>query len=387
MSKRTYYILFLLCLFFSGCKKADSVSNEIHLEKTGNQLTLPVDTQTSNFFEDYSFYNQNNSDNSFFLNLNDRTNTLYIYNLKSEKEVKKVVFDYEGDDGYGNLSGFYFHNVDSVFMFSRSGYKMHLTDTGKTYHTIFDYAADDRYVDAVVSGSLNNSMPFVYQDNIYFKTFYGGNFSALSTDIISSLKIGYAFDLKTNNAVVLPFTYPESYWDDGKKHFEFSMTNNDSDMVVSFYGDHSLYVYNLNDGQLDVKPAKSNYFSNGFAKYPIGGTREERLAYFTKFQRYGSVLYDPYSNFLYRITYPTLNGDYDPEMLRGYIRFPKKFSIQIFDENYEMVGETLFENNKEYVPANIFVGEEGLYISTSNPDNPSFNENEITFELFELSNM
>ncbi len=45
----------------------------------------------------------------------------------------------------------------------------------------------------------------------------------------------------------------------------------------------------------------------------------------------------------------------------------------ILDKNLIILGETRFENNY-LVPNNVFVAEDGLYISTNHPDNPILEE-------------
>jgi len=55
----------------------------------------------------------------------------------------------------------------------------------------------------------------------------------------------------------------------------------------------------------------------------------------------------------------------------------------ILDKNLIILGETRFENNY-LVPNNVFVAEDGLYISTNHPDNPILEEDWMEFELFEL---
>uniref|UniRef100_UPI004047C8EF hypothetical protein n=1 Tax=Roseivirga sp. TaxID=1964215 RepID=UPI004047C8EF len=46
---------------------------------------------------------------------------------------------------------------------------------------------------------------------------------------------------------------------------------------------------------------------------------------------------------------------------------------------------TVFENNKKFLPKNVFVGKDGLYISTKHSQNEENQEKEFSFVLFQLT--
>ena len=53
------------------------------------------------------------------------------------------------------------------------------------------------------------------------------------------------------------------------------------------------------------------------------------------------------------------------------------------DDNFNVIGETLFPE-WEYCPTVLFVHRDGLYICNNHPMNPSFNEDILSFECFEV---
>ncbi len=67
-------------------------------------------------------------------------------------------------------------------------------------------------------------------------------------------------------------------------------------------------------------------------------------------------------------------------------RYPLNFSIIVFDENLNIIGETQMPDNT-YNRMLMFVAPEGLYISTNHIKNPDFDEDYLKFELFELKEM
>lgn len=65
----------------------------------------------------------------------------------------------------------------------------------------------------------------------------------------------------------------------------------------------------------------------------------------------------------------------DPE----YIFCRKEFSIMILDENFNVLGETLFPAGK-YIPALFFVNEKGLFLSVNNTSNPQMTDDKLVFQ-------
>lgn len=63
---------------------------------------------------------------------------------------------------------------------------------------------------------------------------------------------------------------------------------------------------------------------------------------------------------------------------------PGPFVVMDWDENGDTLTERRFEAGT-YYPTNFFVGERGLYISINHPDNPENQEDELAFELIQLS--
>ena len=57
----------------------------------------------------------------------------------------------------------------------------------------------------------------------------------------------------------------------------------------------------------------------------------------------------------------------------------------VLDKDLNIIYESeIFNKTPKFVPFDYFVSEEGLWISTNNPENPNYNEDELSFELFEF---
>ena len=61
----------------------------------------------------------------------------------------------------------------------------------------------------------------------------------------------------------------------------------------------------------------------------------------------------------------------------------KRFSIIVLDENFNLIGETLFPDYT-YNSWLMFIREDGLYISSSHCMNPEFSDDTLVFQKFEV---
>lgn len=96
---------------------------------------------------------------------------------------------------------------------------------------------------------------------------------------------------------------------------------------------------------------------------------------------YGNILYDSYREIYYRIAYPKTDIDASirPLELMDYGR--KNFSIIILDKKFNKIGETLFPDYT-YNSVQMFIREDGLYISESHYLNPGFSDDRLNFRKF-----
>lgn len=125
---------------------------------------------------------------------------------------------------------------------------------------------------------------------------------------------------------------------------------------------------------------KSKYIKEVEYIDDFGKTTIERSC---ELSNYGNMIYDKYRNLYYRIAYPktTIEKNVKGYELREYGR--KKFSIIILDENFNIIGETMFPDYT-YNSRLIFIKEDGVYISNSHYLNPNYDDDILGFEKFKL---
>jgi len=97
---------------------------------------------------------------------------------------------------------------------------------------------------------------------------------------------------------------------------------------------------------------------------------------------YANIIYNPFKKRYYRFVYLP-NKDYNPN--KNFEITDVKFAIMVFDKDFNHIADSKILNLKPtYIPFDYFVTKEGLWLSTNNPKNPTYNEDELHFELFSI---
>ena len=186
---------------------------------------------------------------------------------------------------------------------------------------------------------------------------------------LSQQFLSTAFSLGNGESSLSTHKYPKDYLEEGLKAPYFSMVASPDRVVYSFFADHRLIVAEKNNETTKLVPAKSRYLPQGFPLLSRTADRLEYSNYLFTSPRYEGLIYDAYREVFYRYCYPSIAPKKQEEInqLRAY---PEDFSIMILDNKLKVLGESRF-SGKHLVPNNVFVAEEGLYISSNHPDNPN----------------
>ncbi len=134
--------------------------------------------------------------------------------------------------------------------------------------------------------------------------------------------------------------------------------------------------------QLKSKKVKSKYLSDDLPIFPKNGSREATYEYLFASDHYESLLYDKFRNIYYRFAFPKQSFQ-NMEELSQLREAPNSFSVMILNENLDVIDEGLFDDSR-HIPNNVFVGEKGVYISTSHPNNLKNKEDRMVFNLLKL---
>jgi hypothetical protein len=344
-----------------------------------------VNNETSNISENLSYYGGELNDSiNLLFSLNTYLNELQIYDVTTGTYIKSIPFEMNGEKGVGPVAAVFVQSLDSIFIFPNTDEKLYVIDTAGSKFIKVIYQAPDGYNNALISSTFFSSPPVIYKGRLITKTLYQGNYATMTSRELYSKNLAYSIDLKNAKTTPLPHFFPNDYWKDGIKHYEFSVASSPTRSVYSFFGDHNLYYSDTFDSPLKKKIAASKFIKEDIEKIPLDGPSSNRGRYFAGSSHYGSLIYDKFRNVYYRFCYPKVELEEEAD-LRKIIQFPRSFSVMILNKDLNIIGETLFEKNIEFVPKNVFVSREGLNISINNPENPENEEDYFTFKLFTIN--
>jgi hypothetical protein len=344
---------------------------------------MQLDTVTANVSDFLTYYDDGKNATGYLFSINTFTNQLQIFDLDREQMIQSITVEKNGERGAGSLKAVYIKDFENIFLFSSSAYQVSIIDTTGTKFQKITYEPNPGYSNALVSSSFFSGSPWLVQDKLYVKTLYQTNYRSVSNSELSKKHTAYSIDLNSGQTAMLPHFFPDDYFAEGMKHFDFSAVHSAKGAVYSFFGDHNLYFTTQVETSLKKVPAASRYLQGKLDVFPANGDALARGKYMSASDHYGNLLYDKYRKVYYRFCYPALDIT-DMKALRNNIQFPTEFSIMILDEDLNVLDETLFDKNTELVPKNAFVGKKGLYISVNHAEGSINEEDQFAFRLMTL---
>lgn len=366
-------LLFFILLM--SCQNEDK-NSAIHLIPSGKYIKLPLDNNTPVQSDGVQYYH---GEQPLLFNLNWAKNSIQIYDINSKSKIKELEFATEGPDGVGYVFGIHVHNLDSIFLFNQGIGQMSLADTSGRVYSKIKYKLPEKYTPAFVHNAYFLSSPILIGNKLIVKTHFHGQITAVTNDEISEKELMYAIDLTKGTTQFMGFKYPKDYLIGGSKYFEPSIAFANGKFVVSYFGDHNVYYADNMDSLMKSKPGKSPNLGGELAILSNDADPMALRKYAYGSPHYETILHDPFRKVYLRFAFHQYELDPDVQMqdLRNY---SGPFSIQVFDEELNIISEKTFEKNT-YHPFDFFVAEEGLYLSINHPLNPEINEDILAFEL------
>jgi hypothetical protein len=371
-----YLGLFTVLIF--SCQDKKEVAKSFSLISSGEKIILPINDSTSNISPGLVYFS---ADKPYLVNANWNTNSLQIFDLSNQVLEKEIVFEREGSEGF-EWSYFHVHTLDSIFLFPPFGKQIVLTDTSGVIKKRIRFELPEGYSNLFPHNSYYVSPPQVIRKELIVKTRAEGRMTEFTQTQLDTLVLEAAINLETGAVRMLPFGFPRDYLNAGSKQLEYSIVNMSEKKFVSFMGDHRLYSLGQNSEAWTVIDAKSQFLDEQMPTIPKDVDSRGFSEYAFAKSRYESLVFDTFRKVYYRFAYPTIQVETDEE-LRSLRNSPGAFVVMVFDENLNFLTERKFEAGT-YYPTNFFVGEKGLYISRSHPDNPEIQEDEMAFELIKL---
>lgn len=373
--KKTILFIFIVSLL-SSC--TDSKKYNYALDKTNNTLLFPLDTKTINNPFCYSLYTDDNN-TTYFTFQNRSTNDILFYNINNKELEFRITAKIEGNNGVGLVSGYYIHNLDSIYLTNLDIKEISLIN--KDGIVLDKYSYDEDLKGNPLS-LFDLTAAYYKPAQIIGRTLY---LYSGPDRYVENAPVSITLDIDQHIINALPFNYP-SYPGSETKLKKYGLENafsrcyDGKHFVYSFYYDENIYITSPAHDSIQKIKVKSNYFPKVQLPDELTASPKD----FCLNAWYGNLIYDKYRNVYYRIAYPPssdLDIDIKPIELENYGR--KNFSIIILDENFKILGETLFPDFI-YNSKILFVAKEGLYISDSHYLNPNFDDDILSFRLFQL---
>ncbi|MDF5691464.1 DUF4221 family protein [Aquirufa aurantiipilula] len=380
-----------LTVILGSCNQSsfdkESFLNDILIIKY-DSLEMPVDS-TISAVGNYNHVYQKDAKGESYLVVSNLNNELVYFNLDRRKIVKRIKFQQEGPHGIGYIGNFNFYSEDTIVLKGLNPLETYSLNTGAKKISTFSTSKFAGFQAREILGQPTTSISIYDQYVIQFTQ------ALLLRDLSSNRKYfdlnSKAFallDLTNGEYTFLPIKFPITMHD--KKEFWdlFHITPSSAIIQDKFYytfpGSDSLYFYNINTKQVKQVSAPSIHSVHGNGVVVRKFTSlEEYFDVYAQNMSYVKILADGNNNRIIRfIAHPTKKWKNSGNL--NDVLISKPFSIQIFDSDLNLLGETdvFFDNLYDFLDS--FVGEKGLYISNNHPENAKIDERFLSYSIFKI---
>ena len=326
-------------------------------------------------------------DNDYLYFQNDIWPELLIYDIPSGSLIKRNRFEVEGKNAIqgGFLHGFMMTDCNHIFISGMANGYLYETDTtGCIKHEI--RFSENRNGYRPLSCFKDNGKMELIDGKLYLPQSLNWQLG----DNVMESPLMCNVDLESGNVEPLSMVFPQQL---EKECFvrgqptaiaaEYKYCFDGNNFVCSFSYLNELIIVDPMTCQVSYKSDKSRYIS----KIGIPFSRNLDLNQFNKkfleSPSYGNILYDNENKVYYRIVYVPQDIENDMNMISLIHCGRKQFSIMIYDENFNVIGEDLFPEYT-YNPRLCFVYKGSLYISTNHVMNPDYSDDILSFQKIEL---
>lgn len=308
---------------------------------------------------------------------------LNFYNLETKQKAYKISLSSDGIDKVGTLNGFYFYNIDSIFITSVPSTISIFNIHGKKSKDI-KIQGSNQYIQTI---SSKNYRPLIIEN----QTMYGAypfitkHWETPIKDV-SMHKHLFAYDLVGSEIKWLNYSLPEGFWDKGIFSPEFCYLSKGDSIVTFFSRDLRIDVFSKSQNKIIDTRKLETPDRIEFAKFKERPYGDEGVIKELENGVIKGALYDNFRDVYYVIYEPPINPESYPfSLLQLYTNRPE-FKIFVLDSNFNYQGEILF---KDFVADSneIFVGEKGLYVSINHQYSQDFDENYLIFDVIRIEGL
>ena len=382
------YLLFPLIsiLILASCQQKENKDNITYTKelKEQKQISLPIDENTYFVSRSIFQFEENGREYLFFENREKRMYDFVLFDLKNQKEAKRIPIEREGPNGIPAMKGSRpFPDSNTFLVFQHNISRISLLEGNG--HVIKNYPirANGKFVDANLS-SIASWPTFSRDSVVYFNQYCKGRGSRIGYDRIPLFA---SLDLRTGKTDWPPLYFPTRFDGDysrikGDDGMAYDYNVKENRLVCSFDFYDSIMV---TDNLKDVKwyNAKSKYLKSMKPNVDNHTNDLNALIKCMEKPKYLHMMYDKYRDVYYRFVEFPCKLAKNESPYDYFAPKAREFSVIILNDKFEIIGETKFPGNKYFYRMS-FVGKDGLYISENNLANPEFDENKLVFSCFKL---
>lgn len=321
----------------------------------------------------------------FLFLLNHISKNLQFFNLGNGDLVKEIELEYDGPHSMRAASGIAGLEKDKFWVTFSPHAIGYFNFEGKIQFKkdITPGEVDITYVKSDFHQELHR-----YQDKVFGMQPLFMDHHGMGKLDIQKHSLVYSYDMGTDRTRWYDVYYDEDYWEKGKKISDFSWARRGDKLYISPWYDHEIQVFDMRREMLDEKvEAKSDYINDFYFVNEILWSHEEGLITTLNYDLYGIILYDKYRDCFYRFFYPgfKVEEQFSIEKLWMLNRSRPFTGVMVLDKDLNVMGEHLFDKFQVHTYSNIFVGEEGLYLSLNNENSPDYDEDHLRYMVVKFN--
>lgn len=379
--KNLSWLLLLICLYSCSSSQKDSCV----LVPSSDSLVFELNPQTSMFIKKLSLYTDENG-REFLTFQNNVEPEILWYDLASQKYVKTIKLEKEGNNGVGVFCGYQIYSENEIYIPEMMQTVIDVVNTrGEIIRKIkYEKTSSGKPTIPFISASFPYTPIYIINKKLYIPQ----TPNRAINNFLTNSPVTLILDTINNSVSEFEVRFPQVISEEAMRgntlgiETDYSMCYNGKEFVYSFFLDEYISIVSLEGKILNKVKAKSRYLEKVYDEMKSPADISEQVELLCSIPMYGNLIYDEYRKLYYRFVYPETELGNDNFMDIWQLG-RSKFSVMILDENFNVLGETLLPENT-YASNLFFIREDGLYISTSFVKNPNYNDDKLCFRRFDI---
>ncbi len=349
-------------------------------------IVIPLGTESLNFSNCLQFFE--NEGTNYLSVLNERTNTIEIYNIDHPSKINSIKIHIEGANAFGEVMTFHMIDLDTFFLNSLALREIAIANGTGDIIKRYSYRKDNNGRSFKPTIPFRGERPLLIGKIVYIGQQYGAmqNAGILNSDLREESPLAMSLNMETGECHSYPLLYPEELIGKDIAGMDVIREVGYKGVYVYHFGSIPKFFLTSDLEKFSVVPMPDNLnikLNDSF--YP---SIHDIQVYMTNLLQHDQVLNIHFD--VYRECYYMIVREHTEVIDKNMDLFLKtkypKCCIYIFDRGLKLVGKTYFHDDS-YSFQMTFIGPEGLYISEDHPNNPDFDEDYMRFRLFKLEKL